>query len=72
VISTDWISRLESVSKELGEPVLCSSDFVNQLDSAEAFRDLGDQALKGKSHSVRVFGWGERSSSTPAIASPGI
>lgn len=66
--AVNTVFRLEHVSKELGEPVLCSADFVQQLESASAFRDLGEQALKGKTQSVRVLGWGERS----AIVSPEI
>ncbi len=66
--AVNTVFRLEGVSKDLGEPLLCSHDFVQQLASAAAFRDLGDQALKGKSQSVRVFGWGERF----VTASPGL
>jgi len=51
------VFRLEHVSKELDEPVLCSHDFVQQLECAASFRDRGEQALKGKSQMVRVFGW---------------
>lgn len=55
--AVNTVFRLEHVSKELNEPVLCSEDFVQQLVCAADFRDLGEQALKGKSQMVRVFGW---------------
>ncbi|MGV3531476.1 MAG: FHA domain-containing protein [Chthoniobacteraceae bacterium] len=55
--AVNTVFRLEHVSKELDEPVLCSHDFVQQLECAASFRDRGEQALKGKSQMVRVFGW---------------
>ncbi len=51
-------SRLESLCKDLGYPVLCSHAVADQLAAREgvALEPLGPQALKGHSP-VPVFGW---------------
>ena len=51
-------SRLESLCKDLGYPVLCSQAVADELASREglALDPLGPQALKGRSP-MAVFGW---------------
>jgi adenylate cyclase len=51
--------RLESMMKELGQNLLVSEQLVLSLPEKDRrqFRDLGEQALKGKHEMVRVFGW---------------
>lgn len=49
-------SRLESLSKELGYPVLCSEAVARALGDAAGLDPLGHQALKGRSP-MAVFGW---------------
>ena len=50
--------RLESIMKELDQRLLVSEATVAALDGPERalFTDLGEQPLKGKSETVRVFG----------------
>jgi len=45
-----------SNAKALDEPLLVSSDVVVNIPGNTHFRDLGEQALKGKHQLVRVFG----------------
>ena len=49
-------SRLESLCKELGYPVLCSKAVADARGQAEGLTPLGPQALKGRSP-ILVFGW---------------
>ncbi len=49
-------SRLESLSKTLGYPVICSSDIAAAVGHAGGLVDLGAQAVKGRSD-VHVWGW---------------
>lgn len=51
-------SRLESLCKDLGYPVLCSQSVADQVASREGVMldPLGPQALKGRSP-MAVFGW---------------
>ena len=48
--------RLESVMKELGQDIVLSEDFANELRPRPALNDLGERQLKGKNQRVRVFG----------------
>lgn len=48
--------RLESIMKALNQELLLSEKIVECLPNASDFVDLGEQALKGKSQLVRVFG----------------
>ncbi len=50
--------RLESVMKELGQKLLVSDRMVEAVEPASRqFADFGEKALKGKSETVRVFGY---------------
>lgn len=49
-------SRLESMSKTLGYPVICSSEVAAAVGHAGGLVDLGVQAVKGHSD-VHVWGW---------------
>lgn len=49
-------SRLESLCKALGYPVLCSEAVATALGRSAALVPLGPQTLKGRS-SIPVFGW---------------
>lgn len=49
-------SRLESLTKELGYPLLVSTEVAMTLADQVAFDDLGTQAIKGRS-AMRVHGW---------------
>ena len=54
-------SRLESLCKDLGYPVLCSQTVADELASREglALDPLGPQGLKGHSP-IAVFGWRQK------------
>ncbi len=54
--AVNTVFRLESMTKQLSQRLLASQDFLAALPSTDAFTDLGEQMLKGKRHSVRVFG----------------
>ncbi|HEX5176570.1 MAG TPA: adenylate/guanylate cyclase domain-containing protein [Chthoniobacteraceae bacterium] len=54
--AVNTVFRLEAVSKEIGEPIVLSEDVAAHLGGGLALRDFGERTLKGKSHSVRVFG----------------
>ena len=49
-------SRLESLSKDLGYPVICSQAVAGALGSSAGLVPLGPQALKGRS-ALPVHGW---------------
>ena len=51
--------RLESVMKEHNQRLLVSAELLDTLPSGDraAFTDLGEQALKGKHETVRVYGY---------------
>lgn len=52
-------SRLESLCKELGYPVLCSQPVADALGEGAGLSPLGPQPLKGRS-AMAVFGWRRR------------
>lgn len=47
-------ARLESLSKELGAPIVCSEEVARQLGFPSYLHDRGEQKLKGRS-AMRVF-----------------
>lgn len=51
-------SRLDGLSKRLGYRIIISEDAFKLLpeESKEKFVDLGDQKIRGKSESIRVYG----------------
>ena len=51
--------RLESVMKELGQKLLVSDKLLEALEPASRvnFTDFGEKTLKGKTETVRVFGY---------------
>lgn len=49
-------SRLESLTKALGYPLLVSTEVTQALANQIQFDDLGEQAIKGHS-AMRVHGW---------------
>lgn len=57
--AVNTVFRLESLAKQLKQPLLASHDFVSSLPSADGLIDLGWQTLKGKQNPVRVFGLNE-------------
>lgn len=50
--------RLESVMKDLNQPLVLSQDFRERLTRNEPLIDLGERKLKGKQQSVRIYGLG--------------
>ena len=54
--AVNTVFRMVSNAKALDEPLLVSSDVVVNIPGNTHFRDLGEQALKGKHQLVRVFG----------------
>ncbi len=57
--AVNTVFRLEGTSKELNQSVLLSGDIAENLPALQPrLTDFGERALKGKSHSVRVFGLG--------------
>ncbi len=54
--AVNTVFRLEALSKELGQPLICSGDFHTHVASLGHFQAFGDQALKGKAQAVSVFG----------------
>jgi adenylate cyclase len=49
-------SRLESMSKTVGYPIVCSNDVAASVGFAGGMVDLGQQDIKGRS-SLHVWGW---------------
>jgi len=49
-------SRLEGLTKEVGYPLVCSADVVDQLEDRSGFVKLGEKAIKGH-RPVEVYGW---------------
>lgn len=49
-------SRVEGLTKELGYPLLCTSDIVEQLDGEPGFTPLGERAVRGR-RPVELHGW---------------
>jgi class 3 adenylate cyclase/CHASE2 domain-containing sensor protein len=52
-------SRLESLTKEVGYPLVCSEPVLRALDSSEGFVNLGAKPVKGHTP-VLVYGWPAR------------
>lgn len=49
--------RMESVMKQLGQPLVLSDDFLEALaEPADRYADLGEHQMKGKRDQVRLFG----------------
>ena len=57
--AVNTVFRLEEVAKELGERIVFSEEVVAHLGGRCQLRDFGERALKGKSHTVRVFALAE-------------
>ena len=57
--AVNTVFRLEALSKELGQRVVMSGEFAEQMPDVKKFQDLGDRTLKGKAQTVRVFGMAE-------------
>lgn len=49
-------SRLESATKELGYPIVCSAQVADAVGHTEGLHDLGEQPIKGHSK-IHVYGW---------------
>ena len=57
--AVNTVFRLEATSKELGQPMLMSSDFLEHVPQmAPEMQDFGERTLKGKANTVRVYGKG--------------
>jgi adenylate cyclase len=57
--AVNTVFRLEATSKELGQPMVLSSDFLeNTPEMAPQLQDFGERSLKGKANTVRVYGLG--------------
>ena len=54
--AVNTVFRMVSNAKVLNEPLLVSSDVAANIPGNTNFRDLGEQALKGKHQLVLVFG----------------
>lgn len=54
--AVNTVFRLESVMKELDQPLVLSNDFREQLKVRDGFTDLGERSLKGKRQAVHIFG----------------
>lgn len=52
--TVDIATRLENVSKDVGYPIVCTSDVKEKLK--KNFTDLGSKTIKGHS-SLLVYGW---------------
>jgi adenylate cyclase len=60
-------ARLESMTKELGYPVLLTGQVVAELLEDETFEDLGQREIRGH-EPVQVFGWPARATAGAAAA----
>lgn len=49
-------SRLESMTKDMGYPIICSSAVAEGVKSAAELVDLGECSVRGRA-SVHLFGW---------------
>ncbi len=58
-------ARLESMTKEVGYPLVVSADVVSALQAEVQFDDLGVREIKGHA-SVHVYGWPPRGTHVPA------
>ena len=56
--AVNTVFRLESVMKELNQPVLLSADFRARLPEEKELVDLGERKLKGKQQAVGIYGLG--------------
>jgi class 3 adenylate cyclase len=57
--AVNTVFRLEATSKELGQPMVLSSDFLeNTPEMAPQLQDFGERSLKGKANTVRLYGLG--------------
>lgn len=54
--AVNTVFRLEVVSKELKRALVASGDLVEHLADQAGLVDCGEQSLKGKAQTVRVFG----------------
>lgn len=52
-------SRLETLTKSVGRPVLLSGDFVRRAGQDARFEPLGELALMGVAHPVEVFAFSD-------------
>jgi adenylate cyclase len=57
--AVNTVFRLEGLSKELGQRVLMSGDFAEEMPDKKKFKDHGEQMLKGKAQPVRAYGLGD-------------
>jgi adenylate cyclase len=53
--AVNTVFRLEALSKQLGRSLVLSQDFATNLSASADFEDHGEQSLKGKTQTVRVF-----------------
>jgi adenylate cyclase len=53
--TVNTVFRLETLSKQLNRPVICSQDFHARLPADDGFTDLGEHELKGRRQPVRVL-----------------
>ncbi len=51
-------SRVESLTKQAGYPLLCTAEVLQQLEQRDEFLSLGTQQVKGHTP-VEVFAWNE-------------
>lgn len=49
-------SRLEGLSKEVGWPLICSKDLVDELGDTHLFTSLGLRAIRGHAP-LEIYGW---------------
>ena len=54
--AVNTVFRLEALSKELGQRVLMSGDFADEMPDKKKFKDTGEHSLKGKVQTVRTYG----------------
>lgn len=53
--AVNTVFRLEALSKQLGRALIFSQDFAEHLSLTGDYEDHGEQTLKGKQQTVRVF-----------------
>ncbi len=54
--AVNTVFRLESLMKEVNQPILLSADFCGCLPETQRLIDFGERQLKGKQRPVRVYG----------------